>query len=717
MFSPSSSPTDQCCGNPLIPHQDEEDSLSRTSRARVISPSDDHYHHDGSNPHLPGAGVPVTGSSRNDAQAPTPTNPSHASHLSYQQPVSSQSSSRQLYYQELSVEDYDESMTDIEGGASLDKISSTTQTEDDYEDFDANHSVASHQPNDNGPIFTQPSNPYLNFNGPPNLPLQLLAIYGTAPMMDPEVYSAPWDGNPYPASGVGSIQEPASPPQYSFSPAYYQAANAFPPVQLSNPNPNIPGSENLGLVDFLRHWAYQESFRHDPRSYPPNLPEVLQQAGTAVTGVSYHELQADKCDFQALNWSAMNTTRSAARFRRCQTYKNYVNRPGSDLLNPRFDDESVPVSESFFRFRRMSIRQDVNLAHFQLRSVLACPTRTHAFYPCPMGINRINTVSHKTDCIMSIRDFPVMGGALSTLDAGCGVLMGGTFNGEYYIKSLDCNDETKFFGGQIASEFSGITNHVKIYQSRRSSKPVAAIASNDLNFRVMDIETEQYILQKKYHFAVNCSALSPDSRLRVVVGDSSNVLITNADTGEVLQTLPGHRDYGFACDWSQDGWAVATGYQDRGVKIWDARKWCNSSGMGEPLCTLRSEMASVRGLQFSPVGSGKPVLVAAEEADFINIIDAKTFGSKQTIDIFGEIGGVAFTNEGQDLNVLCCDMHRGGLLQLERCGRRPEPIMENLWSLNSQRFRHIAGHEDASFGRNSNGKRRPALADETLVPF
>lgn len=313
-----------------------------------------------------------------------------------------------------------------------------------------------------------------------------------------------------------------------------------------------------------------------------------------------------------------------------------------------------------------------------------------------------------------------MGGALSALDAGCGVLVGGTFNGDYYVKSLDCDEKTKFTEGQITSDFSGITNHISIYRPRRSSGPVAAIASNDCGFRVIDITTEHIISETMYPFALNCSALSPDHRLRAAVGDHSRVLITNADTGEVLQQLSGHRDYGFACDWSEDGWTVATGFQDRGVKIWDARKWCNSSGVSTPLCTLRSEMASVRGLRFSPLGSGRSVLVAAEEADYVNLIDAQTFASKQMIDVFGEIGGVSFTNEGQNLNVLCCDTHRGGLLQLERCGGRPEPILDGVWQRNWPQYRHLVDRDDGyeSLGhRDWYKSRRPTLLDYDLQPF
>jgi hypothetical protein len=195
-----------------------------------------------------------------------------------------------------------------------------------------------------------------------------------------------------------------------------------------------------------------------------------------------------------------------------------------------------------------------------------------------------------------------------------------------------------------------------------------------MGFRVLDIETGTFLSHETFEFPLNCSALSPDRRLRVMVGDDNNVLITAADSTrgggrpEILQELDGHRDHGFACDWADDGWTVATGFQDMAVKIWDARRWTNNGGVASPLCTLRAELAGVRNLRFSPIGSGKRVLVAAEEADFVNIIDGQTFRSMQRVDLFGELGGIAFANEGRDLMVLCCDRVRGGLLQFERCG-------------------------------------------------
>ncbi|KAL7824172.1 hypothetical protein V8C26DRAFT_17000 [Trichoderma gracile] len=440
----------------------------------------------------------------------------------------------------------------------------------------------------------------------------------------------------------------------------------FPPVHISNPNPSILGSENYGLIDFLRVWAYGHIIIRGKKLAAPGLHRVLKQATSGVERVHYHDLRGDGCDMQGLDWDSMNTTRHAARRIRRLTYKNYVNRTGSDIHSS--GEAQLPSTDSFFRFRRMDIRKDISLAHFQLRSVLACPTRTHAYYPSTQGINVMNNSTKRTSLAMNLRAFAGMTApAVSTLDAGCGVLMAGTFNGDYFLQSLGTQDKKAYSEGQISNDISGITNHIKIYKPRRSGSPVAAIASNDQGFRLLDLQTEKFTAKFTYPFALNCSAMSPDGRLRVVVGDDLNVLITNAETGEILQQLGGHRDYGFACDWSDNGYTVATGFQDRTVKIWDARYWRNANGVSAPLTTITTEMAGVRNLRFSPSGSGRPVLAAAEEADFINLIDAQTFSTKQTIDVFGEIGGVAFTNDGQDLNVLCCDAHRGGLLQFERC--------------------------------------------------
>lgn len=268
---------------------------------------------------------------------------------------------------------------------------------------------------------------------------------------------------------------------------------------------------------------------------------------------------------------------------------------------------------------------------------------------------------------MRVPDFAFGSSTVTSLDANHGVLMCGTFEGNYCVKSLESETTTPEAKGQVSKYESGITNYIKIEQ-HRSSSIVAAIASNDDRLRLYDVATDTFVAERIYPVAMNCTALSPDGQLRALVGDADKIFITDEKTGSIQFELHGHRDYGFACAWSDDGHTLATGSQDMAIKIWDARYWQDGNGTAKPLHTIKSELAGARTLKFSPLGSGPRVLVAAEEADYVNIIDAVNYETKQTIDVFGEICGAAFTAEGQDLNILCRDIHRGGLLQFERCG-------------------------------------------------
>lgn len=422
-------------------------------------------------------------------------------------------------------------------------------------------------------------------------------------------------------------------------------------------------------MGFLQMWA---GARPPPRlnkehTRYPWFKKIAEQAAAPLTHVQYADLEGDRCDFQGMDWDDLGVTRREARERRLLTYTNYTNEAGSDRWHSSLPDIAIPRTDSFFRFRRMDIRRNVRLAHFQLRNVLAATSRTHAFYTGNGVVHRFNPVSGVNKTVMRFSAYPYA--QISTLAAGHGVLVAGGFNGEYMLQTEDhvgvADDELgPFHNGVLTEHVSGITNHIQVYLGRSSSSPRAGFASNDTAFRVIDLETNKLLSAETFARPINCTAVSPDGRLRVLVGDSNKVFITTTESGrpEILQQLSGHRDFGFACDWADDGWTIATGFQDKTVKIWDARRF------GYPVETIRADMAGVRSLHFSPIGSGKRVLVAAEEADYINIIDARTFRSKQSIDIFGEIGGTQFVNDGRDLMVLCCDRVRGGIMTLERCG-------------------------------------------------
>ncbi|KAK0703789.1 WD40-repeat-containing domain protein [Lasiosphaeria miniovina] len=516
--------------------------------------------------------------------------------------------------------------------------------------------------------------------------------------------------------------------------AWFEGAH---PVPLTNPNPHTLGPNNYRLTDFLHQWARQSRLlpgMSRERGRYPWPSRISDMASKPLDHVQYGDLEGDQCDLQGIDWEDLGVTRKEARERRLLTYNNYTNNPNSDRWTPNLPDVDLPRRESYFRFRRMDIRRNIHLTHFQLRNVLGTTSRTRAFYPGLNAVYQFNPISGKSQSIMRLSYGP--GSKVTAMAAEHGVLVAGTFGGEYLLRHIDSGEpeETACQEGIITKNSSGITNHLQVHQARTSSAPVAAFASNDMLFRVLDITTEKWLSQSAFDFPLNCTALSPDRRLRVMVGDHYNVFIAAAESTlpagnpEILQELSSHRDFGFACAWADDGWTVATGFQDKAIKIWDARRWTDSSGYATPVCTLRADMAGVRSLRFSPVGSGKRVLVAAEEADFVNIIDAQSFRSKQTVDIFGEIGGISFTNDGQDLAVLCCDRTRGGLVQLERCGAGQETswnLDEDSFSARDYRWCRGASFDwqPSYFTREKHTKvtlsrrRRRGAALDTLEPF
>ena len=146
-----------------------------------------------------------------------------------------------------------------------------------------------------------------------------------APGVDFEVYPPdPWDD-----ADESSIELSPSPVAPEDLPPPELDEEDHPPVMPSSTNSMILGSENLGLVDFLRLWA--ERGRYDSTRAPmPDIRSIHAQANASIKAVEYQDLLGDRCDFQGLDWTGMGITRANARTRRRVTYKNYVNREGSD---------------------------------------------------------------------------------------------------------------------------------------------------------------------------------------------------------------------------------------------------------------------------------------------------------------------------------------------------------------------------------------------------
>lgn len=440
---------------------------------------------------------------------------------------------------------------------------------------------------------------------------------------------------------------------------------------------NDPVHNNLTLSEFLFRWSLTIRSESRKANRGPRIERLRDEIGTSLpTEVRRKDLRGEKCDIQGINWKKLEVKRRDARRMRIATYKNFHNLPHPPWL-PRVVSHSYiqDESEDFFKFRRMNFKHKIDLPHFQLRNLIACSSRNTVFLASSFRVIQANPNYGQRCVAMNLSEpevqpthGPSWGGVqISTLAANHGVLIAGGFHGEYGMKALG-QTGSKHVEGLVADHPNCITNHIQLNLSRQGGLPEAVIVSNDNGIRTLDCTTNKFIKYHKYEHAINCSAQSPDRRLRVLVGDTCDVMICNAETGEILQKLEGHCDYGFACDWADNGWHVATGYQDKLVKIWDARMWKTSDGRANPLATIASTMAGVRSLKYSPLGSGKRVLLASEPADIISVIDAETYESKQTLDLFGEIAGTDFSPDGQSIFVGVHDDLRGGLMEFEKCG-------------------------------------------------
>ncbi|KAF7867402.1 hypothetical protein EAF04_005485 [Stromatinia cepivora] len=431
---------------------------------------------------------------------------------------------------------------------------------------------------------------------------------------------------------------------------------------------------NMNLGDFLSDWA---------TSFPRRVTGQSKKAGPSQAAITSHilardlmpmrrcDLQGEECDIQRINWKDLGVTRLEARQRRRATYKNYTNLiyPNRPQLHPRqLHGLRLANCDNYFKFRQMDFQHDVHIRHFQLRNLISCLSQNCVTYAAKTKVLHYDPTIGSTPRVLMDLGNPRLsafhttfnGCQISTLTSGHEIVVAGGFEGQYALMNTRTQKDAKHIEGVITEHPNDITNHAQVHLSR-SSSPLVTFASNDSGVRTLDVTTNKFISDHLYDHAMNCTAVSPDRRLRVLVGDTRKVMICNSDTGQVLQELEGHLDFGFACDWSEDGWMVATGNQDMQVKIWDARYW------NRPVASLAADMAGVRKLKFSPLGTGRPILVAAEPADYVNIIDAETFDSKQTLSFLGEIGGFDFTNDGQELIVANCDTSRGGIMEFERC--------------------------------------------------
>jgi len=321
------------------------------------------------------------------------------------------------------------------------------------------------------------------------------------------------------------------------------------------------------------------------------------------------------------------------------------------------------------------------IEHFQLRNTLVRTSHADIFYAGTREVLRTDLHGSMTARVLDLTSsksprHKATRFRITTLAATENILFAGGFHGDYALLNLDSSSPTPT-RGMASHAKNAITNHAHFFPDRRSGQPHLYIASNDQHLRTIDCTTTTLLRTHGPSAPVNCAATSPDSRLRILVGDFPGSSIVDADTGSVLTRLPVPSHDAFACTWSDNGVHVAAAGQDNRVYVWDARWW------GHPLAVMGTELDCVRVLRFSPLAGGRPVLVAAEAADYVHVLDAVGFGEKQVLEFFGNVAGVAFDGGGEELVVANADARFGGLMSWRRCGggslARPVDLFVEEW--------------------------------------
>ena len=460
---------------------------------------------------------------------------------------------------------------------------------------------------------------------------------------------------------------------------------------------------NMSACEFFEYW--RDRYAYQDQLFPPIGEQVLlldNNHAEASVEVTVEDLDEERCDLQGINWHEIQANREDARALRNMLYRNYRNNPEED--EPRYSDmeediqspgRHLPCCDDFFRFHRFIPQHKAKLAHFQLRNLMAAPSRNAVLYSTGYGVSCVDTTlgTHRRVMDFSKSSNSRHDGTLvriSTLAAGHNVLAVGGYEGEYAIKSLFSTNDGTYTSGVLTTGHNAITNHVHTFPGRRSGLPQAVFCSNDSKLRVLDCHTNRIVGEHEFAWPVNCSATSPDGRLRLAVGDDSHPHIVDAESGRGIVSLERHSDHGFACDWSPNGTHMATGNQDGCVQIWDARRWDMPLSNGK----IGTEIGGVRSLHFSPIGGGRPVLVMAEPADIVSVVDAVTFETQQRFDFFGEIGGTGFVPDGSSIFVANLDRTMGGLFEFERTDwqgssvlkRNSGPRSDNAHKLDAMRY-------------------------------
>lgn len=371
-------------------------------------------------------------------------------------------------------------------------------------------------------------------------------------------------------------------------------------------------------------------------------------------------------DIQGIRWDRLNITREKYRLTRLEQYRNYENVPNSGEAAQECKPTEKGVNYYDFFFNSRVVKPTI--LHFQLRN-LVWATSKHDVYL--MSNYQVMHWSSMTRNLSEVLNFAghvapaekhkgsLLEGftqtQISTLAVKDKFMVAGGFLGELVCKRLDKHGVS--FCARTTYDDNAITNAVEIYDSLSGGYHFMA-SNNDCGVREYEMERFQLLSHFTFPWPVNHTSVSPDRKLVAVVGDHVDGLLVDSQSGKVVSTMMGHRDYSFATAWHPDGRVFATGNQDKTCRVWDVRS------LSKPVSVLKCNLGAARSIRFSSDGR---FMVVAEPADFVHVYSTKEdYGKQQEIDFFGEISGVSLSPDDESLYIGIWDRTYASLLQYNR---------------------------------------------------
>ncbi|XP_004500612.1 uncharacterized WD repeat-containing protein C2A9.03 isoform X2 [Cicer arietinum] len=423
---------------------------------------------------------------------------------------------------------------------------------------------------------------------------------------------------------------------------------------------------------------FDSSDFEDQQTFSDNVPQHISDSDShhsdfednfdttnATTDTTASEARNGK-DIQGIPWDRLNYSRQEYRETRLKQYNNYENLSRS---REELDKECLEVQKgkSFYDFQFNTRLVKSTIVHFQLRNLLWATSKHDVYLMQNYSVMHWSSLLRRGKEVLNAAKpiiptlkhsglaHPVSRVQISTMTVKENLMVAGGFHGELICKNL--NHSGVAFCSKITPDDNAITNAVDV--SRNPSGLLRVIAANnDSQVRVFNAENFASLGCFKYDWSVNNASVSPDGKLLAVLGDSTEGLIADANTGKVTGSLKGHLDYSFASAWHPDGQILATGNQDTTCRLWDIRN------LSESLAVLKGRMGAIRALRFTSDGR---FLAMAEPADFVHIFDSHSgYSQSQEIDLFGEIAGISFSPDTEALFVGVADRTYGSLLEFTR---------------------------------------------------